>query len=399
MPDTLPDYKMNTMQKLLITTVAVLIAFPLISAPDSTNNPIPKVTGISDRTIYNKQQVKLKVVHFDVLEKEAAQSGKMIVPYFNDIAFEGIPVVRQGADSVKFYLVRDEESSQSWHDLLVKRKGFTSTQVAVSIGLVDGKAIESNVSDIKFVFVRTFAIYACVLLLAGLIAAFLYLAVKTNLIRDSGPKPQIEGKLKPYSIGKTQMAFWFFLVISSYLILWILTGKTSEITSSVLILMGISSATALGATAIDTNKLNVLKGKVDKTKQEVKPIDERIEETRRILDDQNTPKSVSEKEELLSNLQKLKTKKEEMNETQNTQPTFLAGRISKSFFEDVLSDNTGFSFHRFQILAWTLVLGIIFIREVLSNLQMPEFDDTTLALMGISSGTYIGFKFPEQQAD
>lgn len=390
---------MNTLQKLLITTGAVLIAFPLISAPDSTINHNPKVEGISGKEISNKQEVRLKVAHFDVLEKKAEQSGKMIIPFFNDIAFEGIRVSRQDGDTVKFYLVRDEASSQSWHDLLVQRKGFTATKVAVSIGLEDGDAIESNVNDIRFVFVHTYAIYLCVLLLAGLITAFMYLAVETNLIRDSGPKPQEPGKLKPYSIGKTQMAFWFFLVLSSYLILWILTGKTSEITSSVLILMGISSATALGATAIDTNKLNVLKGKVDRTKQEVKPIDERINETKKILDDQSVAKSVSEKEELLSNLQKLKTKKEEMIETQNTQPTFLAGRISKSFFEDVLSDNTGFSFHRFQILAWTLVLGIIFIKGVLSDLQMPEFDDTTLALMGISSGTYIGFKFPEQQAD
>jgi hypothetical protein len=27
---------------------------------------------------------------------------------------------------------------------------------------------------------------------------------------------------------------------------------------------------------------------------------------------------------------------------------------------------------------------------------MPEFDTTLLGLMGISSGTYIGFKFPEK---
>jgi len=27
---------------------------------------------------------------------------------------------------------------------------------------------------------------------------------------------------------------------------------------------------------------------------------------------------------------------------------------------------------------------------------MPDFDTTTLALMGISSGTYLGFKIPEK---
>jgi hypothetical protein len=69
--------------------------------------------------------------------------------------------------------------------------------------------------------------------------------------------------------------------------------------------------------------------------------------------------------------------------------------VSKNFIRDILSDGGGYSFHRFQIFAWTLVLGIIFISSVYNNLTMPEFSATLLGLMGISSGTYIGFKFPE----
>ncbi len=52
------------------------------------------------------------------------------------------------------------------------------------------------------------------------------------------------------------------------------------------------------------------------------------------------------------------------------------------------------SFHRFQIIVWTLVLGVVFCSEVLTKLAMPSFDSTLLILMGISSGTYLGFKFP-----
>jgi hypothetical protein len=48
----------------------------------------------------------------------------------------------------------------------------------------------------------------------------------------------------------------------------------------------------------------------------------------------------------------------------------------------------------FQIAVWTLVLGIVFIRSVYVDLTMPDFDATLLTLMGISSGTYIGFKLP-----
>ena len=60
------------------------------------------------------------------------------------------------------------------------------------------------------------------------------------------------------------------------------------------------------------------------------------------------------------------------------------------------SDGSGYSFHRFQIFAWTIVLGIIFLSSVYNNLTMPEFSTTLLGLMGISAGTYIGFKLPNR---
>jgi hypothetical protein len=64
---------------------------------------------------------------------------------------------------------------------------------------------------------------------------------------------------------------------------------------------------------------------------------------------------------------------------------------------DFLSDVNGVTFHRFQIVVWTITLGLVFIYAVWNNLAMPQFSDTILALMGISAGTYIGFKIPEKQ--
>ena len=61
-----------------------------------------------------------------------------------------------------------------------------------------------------------------------------------------------------------------------------------------------------------------------------------------------------------------------------------------------MKDGEGLSFHRFQIAVWTVVLGLVFIKSAFLDLVMPEFDTTLLGLMGISSGTYIGFKFPEK---
>jgi hypothetical protein len=68
---------------------------------------------------------------------------------------------------------------------------------------------------------------------------------------------------------------------------------------------------------------------------------------------------------------------------------------SESFLQDILSDVNGVSFHRFQMLAWTVVLGIVFVGQVYQALAMPEFGETLLSLTGISAGTYLGLKIPE----
>ena len=61
----------------------------------------------------------------------------------------------------------------------------------------------------------------------------------------------------------------------------------------------------------------------------------------------------------------------------------------------ILSDKDGPGFYRFQILAWTP--SVIFIRSVVQTLDMPAFSSTLLGLIGVSSGTCLGFKFPGQE--
>jgi hypothetical protein len=81
-----------------------------------------------------------------------------------------------------------------------------------------------------------------------------------------------------------------------------------------------------------------------------------------------------------------------------TVATPVAPVASKGFLSDVLSDDQGISIYRFQLFAWTLVLGVIFCASVYNGLAMPQFSTTLLGLMGISSGTYLGFKVPEKSA-
>jgi hypothetical protein len=70
---------------------------------------------------------------------------------------------------------------------------------------------------------------------------------------------------------------------------------------------------------------------------------------------------------------------------------------SKNWLSDILSDNEGINIHRFQMLIWTTFFGAYFVYRVYANLDIPQLSNEVLALMGISNGTYLGLKIPEDK--
>ena len=72
--------------------------------------------------------------------------------------------------------------------------------------------------------------------------------------------------------------------------------------------------------------------------------------------------------------------------------------VHTAFFDDLLTDVNGITLRRYQTLVWTIALGIIFLYSGCETLAAPDFDANLLTLRGISSATYLGFKFPEQQS-
>ncbi len=129
---------------------------------------------------------------------------------------------------------------------------------------------------------------------------------------------------KSYSLARTQMALWTFIVAGALVFIFMVTWNQNSITSGVLVLLGVSFGTTLLAAVSD-----------------------------------------------------------------GSQPT---PQQSQGFLTDLLSDGDGPSFHRYQMLLFTVILAVFFIVQVATNLVMPQFDTTLLGLMGISNGTYLGFK-------
>jgi len=70
--------------------------------------------------------------------------------------------------------------------------------------------------------------------------------------------------------------------------------------------------------------------------------------------------------------------------------------VSKGFWKDITGGNA-VSLHRIQMMAWNVVLIFVFIVQVATKMTIPDFNTTLLGLLGLSAGTYVGFKFPENQ--
>lgn len=155
-------------------------------------------------------------------------------------------------------------------------------------------------------------------------------ASKVADIQRNYPTSQFADRaIGSYSLGRTQMAFWLFLVIAGYIFIAMSFDLYYGLLSNeILWLLGISGATGLGSVLINAGTTE--------------------------------------------------------------------GRTSRGFVSDVLSVDGAPQLQRIQAIAWTLILGALFVWTVARNFRLPVFDPTLLLLMGLVSGLYLGFKAQEE---
>jgi hypothetical protein len=191
------------------------------------------------------------------------------------------------------------------------------------------------------------------------------------------------------------MALWFVTIVFAFLFIYAVKGDAPPITQGVLILMGIGAGTALGSSAIDENK------KTASSSDIVQLTAEKIARQQEIQDLTAKISGLPTNDPSVDTLSKQKQTAEgrfaEITKQlgQTSQPEVA---ISAGFFLDILTDVNGISFHRLQNLGWTSVFWVMFLSGLFTKLTMTEFDTTQLALMGISSSTYLGFKLTEKQS-
>jgi hypothetical protein len=274
-------------------------------------------------------------------------------------------------DQLEFELSGFNESKDAWRKVFGNALNATRN-VTVSVGCSDGQSIPLDRADSKIELtillwqsLRGFIILIPIIVL---VASFL-IGFKSTLLRGIGVTSN-----RAYSLGRTQLAWWSYLIFFSFLGLFAITGSYTDIVSSQsMVLLGLGAATTLGSSVIDSEKKLTLEqeAKLIVLDQERKDIEKRI----------SSAKTRQERNQQAINLQK---KIEEMDQYELQ---------SKGFIRDLITGSKGeINLHRYQIFIWTIVLGLIFIYEVLISFKMPEFDTTLLALQGISAGTFLTLK-------
>jgi hypothetical protein len=342
-------------------------------------------------------------------------------PKINDVAFENVAPLNPNSASIdqyrrpkanplsdyewfRFRLAEDNKSAVAWNELrrsgLYKHDvGFTLTTTiggrTVSLPTtilptsVDAGAPRSADED-RFLLqiaspLWTAVAVAIYLLILGILV---YLALHTDLISDTGGCRRPDG-LRPYSLARAQMAFWFLTIILASLFLWLATGTWHILNETCLWLIGIGSGTALGSAIISES--DPAKAESNQKNPLACGREERLEDFKARLDTAINQAYAAIAVATPETSPALQARRDALVK----QKEDLKHRLRKGWrrlMQDWLTDGDVYSFHRYQMLAWTLVLGFFFIAKVWSRWELPTFDGTTLALLGITSGTYLGFK-------
>jgi hypothetical protein len=403
---------------LLFVGVLCLSADPALSE-DRATPPVPstpsipvvmKVKAVSPSKAGIGDRIRVEIQNLaEAIEKGAVNPRKLTL-YLDGRVMPGIyaePVGDRANNVLEFILERTDKSKQAWLPLLGSPKSAIR-EIPVSVGYEDKEqipAVDPNsppTMNLRVFHVRW--LVGCVIGVLVFLGLFIWLARTSNIVRDSTLVDfQDKEQKRPYSLARVQMAVWLFFVGSSLLFIYLITDDYNTITDQALMLIGIGTGTALGAAVIDVGKRNVVngeRGSLDGLKAETKTLDEGVKLIQEKIKANPSAQTqdAAALSQLTSNFAEKKARQIEAETREKNASMAFIKDSSAGLLFDLLTDANGVNFHRLQMIVWTVVLVFLFCIEVYRNLAMPEFNATLLALMGISSGTYLGFKISEPQS-
>lgn len=270
-----------------------------------------------------------------------------------------------------------------------KNWSYGASDLEVSIGPAHGPQFATKAKLRINPYPPAFTAFG-VLAAVTLVILLVVLGRRTTLLRDRGDRNA------PFSLAKNQMALWFVVIVGAFLFVTVTTGQAASLSSTALALIGISGATGLVAVAMDRRKTDAATGKQRALEAERAALMQSLDgpggmrQQRKTFVD-GSPTATDLDGTISKGVQRLGEITKELEATALVPLSPSAGWLT-----DVLSDDKGISFHRLQMATWTIVMAGVFVVGVWRTFAMAEFDTTMLGLLGISSGTYLGFKFPER---
>ncbi|WP_315838353.1 hypothetical protein [Bradyrhizobium prioriisuperbiae] len=305
------------------------------------------------------------------------------------------PQIDPAGNNVKFVaklVVELREGSRETLAAIVERARAEPAGLLVSIGPDEQPAIRSE-AKLKLNPLPTRWGITWLIVFLVLLAAFVVCALRTNIIRDGQPEPGALDWRGAYSLSRAQAAWWFFVVLAAYLFIGLVTGDfNNSFNSTALTLLAIGAGTALGSAAINVAKTSdkaTLEAQTarEAATQDVAMLAGREAALRQeVAVEANGERKVEIVKQVAAVQARLSARESDRAKLLNQ---------SENFFRDIVSDANGVSFHRFQVVAWTVVLTVVFAKDVMSGLAMPDFNTTLLGLQGLSAATFLGLKTTE----
>lgn len=332
-----------------------------------------------------EEEIIVEVQNIQGLRNQSERSGKRIILYLDKEPVKDVYENNISENRISFFLKSSKSFAESLTNLRKSNSldtGCMSLRVSVGFEGESPIPVLNNADNFSLVLISKWKKYLLIGLAIVLGIILIMFARKSNIVRDYDSIQLEDEKLwRPYSLALSQMAFWFYLVFYAAVYLYFGTGMPPQLPGSLLIMIGISTGTGLASTTINYDWLS-------NHRKKRKIFDDRKEKNKIEL----KRKGITEEEKKKAEEESEKLKQEALDNNYNN-----TLHISDGFFKDIFSDSTGVSLHRFQMAVWTLAIGIYFVIEIFRTLAMPDFSDSLLALMGISSGTYAGFKLTEKK--
>lgn len=281
-----------------------------------------------------------------------------LVPVINGRPLKGVypTSVNLRLGRLQYDLKVNDDNRNVWIDAL--SPPTLSRSVRFSVGIESQDAFDTaylidSPKPLQLVVLDPFEAALATSVAVFCAAIFLRLAASTSLLTETVFNARGEAMVR-FSLAKSQLALWFFVTFIAFIIIWLATGNYSTINTSVLAIMGISAGTAVGDSYMQSRRL-------DKVIESAESIAAR---------GLNGPLLRPHARQALR-------------------------RRLELLVRDLLSDGNGYSIYRFQMLAWTSVLILVFSCQVYYYLAIPSFNPELIYLMGLSSGTYVANRVPE----